>query len=178
MEKLQINQNFGRWRTFLISSLLITITVYSGFEVKAELVRHSGSYKAMLHGALEIGLIVASLILLFYFVFQLRRKQLDQKSMSEKMQALREQLANSGQSDQANEASFQKAVDEQFTAWRFTSSEKEVAMLLLRGLSVKEIADVRHVQEKTVHNQLATIYDKSQLFGRHIFAARFFEDLL
>jgi DNA-binding CsgD family transcriptional regulator/cbb3-type cytochrome oxidase subunit 3 len=162
MEKLKINQNYGWWHTCLISSLLIIITVYSGFEVKAELVRHSGSYKAMFHGALEIGLIVISLILLFYFVFLLRRKP----------------LADSGQFDQANETSFQKAVNEQFTEWRFTSSEKQVAMLLLKGLSVKEIADVRHVQEKTVHNQLSTIYDKSQLSGRHVFAARFFEDLL
>ena len=70
------------------------------------------------------------------------------------------------------------AVDLQLTKWNLTSSEKEVAFLLLKGLSLKEIADIRHTTEKTARAQSGSIYAKSGLSGRSELAAFFLEDLL
>lgn len=70
------------------------------------------------------------------------------------------------------------AVDLQLTKWNLTSSEKEVAFLLLKGLSLKEIADIRHTTEKTARTQSGSIYAKSGLSGRSELAAFFLEDLL
>lgn len=65
----------------------------------------------------------------------------------------------------------------QFEEWELTQTEKEVAMLLLKGLSFKEIAAVRNTLEKTVRQQASSIYRKSGVSGRHAFSAWFIEDL-
>ena len=67
---------------------------------------------------------------------------------------------------------------EQFEHWKLTRTECEVAMLLLKGLSFKEIASVRNTMEKTVRQQASSIYRKSDVSGRHAFSAWFIEDLL
>lgn len=71
-----------------------------------------------------------------------------------------------------------KAIDQQLTKWNLTTAEKEVAFLLLKGLSLKEIAEVRNTAEKTARVQSMAIYEKSGLSGRSELAAFFLEDLL
>ena len=73
---------------------------------------------------------------------------------------------------------YQEVIQKQFEEWQFTPSEKEVASLLLKGLSFEEISSVRDTKEKTVRQQATCIYRKSGLNGRHEFAAWFFEDFL
>jgi len=70
------------------------------------------------------------------------------------------------------------AIDQQLEAWRLTPAEKEVAFLLLKGLSFKEIAPVRGTSERTVRQQALAVYAKSGLAGRAELAAFFLEDLL
>ena len=67
---------------------------------------------------------------------------------------------------------------DQFETWNLTQTEREVAMLLLKGLSFKEIAAVRNTMEKTVRQQASTIYKKANVTGRHAFSAWFIEELL
>jgi len=67
---------------------------------------------------------------------------------------------------------------EQFCLWSLTPSESEVALLLIKGLSMKEIALARNVKEKTVRSQATNIYSKSGYAGRHELAAHFIEDLM
>jgi DNA-binding CsgD family transcriptional regulator len=69
-------------------------------------------------------------------------------------------------------------VSQQFAEWQLTDSEREVGWLLLKGLSLKEIAIVRSTQEKTVRQQASSIYKKAGLSGRHAFSAWFIEDIL
>lgn len=70
------------------------------------------------------------------------------------------------------------AIDAQLARWALSPSEKEVALLLLKGLSLKEIADIRKTAEKTVRAQSVAIYSKSGLAGRSELSAFFLEDLL
>lgn len=67
---------------------------------------------------------------------------------------------------------------QQFKSWQLTGGEQEVAILLLKGLSFKEIAGVRETHEKTVRQQASAIYKKAGVSGRHAFAAWFIEDFL
>jgi len=69
-------------------------------------------------------------------------------------------------------------VTQQFSEWTLTNSEIEVGWLLLKGLSLKEIAIVRNTQEKTVRQQASSIYKKAGINGRHVFSAWFIEDIL
>ena len=70
------------------------------------------------------------------------------------------------------------AIDAQFSRWNFTEAEREVALLLLKGLSVKEIASVRATSERTIRAQAAALYAKAGLSGRAALSAFFLEDLL
>jgi len=69
-------------------------------------------------------------------------------------------------------------IDEQLDVWQLTPSEKEVAFLLIKGLSLKEIAELRKTTEKTTRAQATTIYSKARLSGRSQLSAFFLEDLL
>lgn len=69
-------------------------------------------------------------------------------------------------------------IDAQFALWHLSHSEKDVALLLIKGLSMKEVADIRNTHEKTVRQQATTIYKKSGLSGRKELAAFFLEDIL
>ncbi len=71
-----------------------------------------------------------------------------------------------------------KAINEQFSRWNFTDAEREVALLLLKGLSTKEIAAVRAGSERTVREHARSIYSKAGLTGRSALSAFFLEDLL
>ena len=71
-----------------------------------------------------------------------------------------------------------QAIDKQLTLWNLSAAEKEVAFLLLKGLSLKEIAEIRNTTEKTARAQSAAIYSKAGISGRSELAAFFLEDLL
>ena len=66
----------------------------------------------------------------------------------------------------------------QFDSWGLSPSEAEVALLLIKGLSMKEISAARGVKEKTIRQQATGIYAKSGYAGRHELAAHFIEDLM
>jgi DNA-binding CsgD family transcriptional regulator len=70
------------------------------------------------------------------------------------------------------------ALDQQFERWALSPAEKEVALLLLKGLSHKEIAAVRTITEATARQQARAVYKKAGLSGRNDLAAFFLEDLL
>jgi DNA-binding NarL/FixJ family response regulator len=70
------------------------------------------------------------------------------------------------------------AIDRQLHKWGLSPAEKEVALLLLKGLSHKEVASLRSVSETTVRQQARALYKKAGLEGRADLAAFFLEDLL
>ena len=71
-----------------------------------------------------------------------------------------------------------EAIDAQFGRWNLTEAEREIALLLLKGLSVKEISAVRATSERTIRAQSAALYAKAGLTGRAALSAFFLEDLL
>jgi DNA-binding CsgD family transcriptional regulator len=70
------------------------------------------------------------------------------------------------------------AIDRQLDAWALTRAEKEIALLLLKGLSHKQVAAARSVGEATVRQQARAIYQKANVEGRHDLAAFFLEGML
>ncbi len=74
-------------------------------------------------------------------------------------------------------AGITKAVEHQLDSWGLSDAERDVAFLLIKGLSLKEISTARQTSEHTVRQQAATIYKKSGLGGRAQLSAFFLEDL-
>ena len=69
-------------------------------------------------------------------------------------------------------------IDAQFDHWALTPAERQVALLLLKGLGHKAAADVLARSERTVRQHAVSVYRKSGLAGRAELSAFFLEDLL
>lgn len=70
------------------------------------------------------------------------------------------------------------AVDEEFRAWGLTPTEREIALLILKGHSHKRIAELTGRRERTVRQHGVVVYQKSGLGGRAELAAHFLEELM
>ena len=70
------------------------------------------------------------------------------------------------------------AIGAQFDAWSLSPAEREIGYLLLKGLSMEEIARVRGTSERTARDQARAVYRKAGLGGRSELSAFFLEDLL
>lgn len=70
-----------------------------------------------------------------------------------------------------------QAIAEQLKAWRLTAAEIDIAGLMLKGASLKEIALARDTTEATIRQQAQSIYRKSGLSGRAELSAYFLESL-
>ena len=146
-------------------------------------VAHDASLGAELeHLLVEVALMVAAV---WGTVSFWRRWQSERKASRESIQqAHREAARWKGEADrwasEAREAlrGLGAAIDDQFQRWSLSPAEQEVALLLLKGLSLKEVAGVRETSERTVRQQAASVYKKGDLSGRAELSAFFLEDLL
>lgn len=69
-------------------------------------------------------------------------------------------------------------INEQLENWKLTKSEKDVALLILKGLSNREIAEIRNSSEKTIKQHCSNLYQKSNITNRNELSAFFLEDIL
>jgi DNA-binding CsgD family transcriptional regulator len=68
-------------------------------------------------------------------------------------------------------------MEAQFRQWGMTAAERDVGLLILKGLNHKEIAALRGTSQATVRQQPQSIYQKAELPGKTAFSAYFLEDL-
>jgi DNA-binding CsgD family transcriptional regulator len=130
------------------------------------------------HVLFEITLIVAAAatsILLWWGWWRSRQTLVESRHMLAERSAERDAWRASAEAALAGLA---RAIDERFTAWGLTPAEREVALLLLKGRSHKQIAFATGRSERTVRQHAVAVYQKSQLSGRAELAAFFLEDIL
>ncbi len=123
-------------------------------------------------------IVLASAVAVIFLVVEMRRQSSELASLANTLSNADQQLANITSEMKSARRHYSEVIHEQFETWKLTESEQQVAMLLLKGLSFKEIAAVRSTREKTVRQQASTIYGKSGVDGRHSFSAWFLEDFL
>ena len=70
-----------------------------------------------------------------------------------------------------------RAIESQFDAWALTPAEADIASLLLKGATLREIAVLRRTAESTIRQQAQGVYRKSGLASRAELSAYFLEDL-
>jgi len=73
---------------------------------------------------------------------------------------------------------FGEEIVKQFSRWGLTDSESDIALFTLKGYSAKEIANFRNASDKTVRNQLTSVYKKSATTSKVSFIAWFMEGSL
>jgi DNA-binding CsgD family transcriptional regulator len=115
------------------------------------------------------------LVLLFRVT---RRQREDQVKLIGELEIARAQGQRWRAEARAHLDGLGQAIDAQFSRWNLTEAEREVALLLLKGLSHKEIAAIRATSERTVREQARWLYAKAGLTGRAALSAFFLEDLI
>ena len=161
-------------KTSVLIIIFLLVAMASGADLLADL-SHGASIQ---HIAKEAFIIALSVIAIAWMIVELNLR-------AQQIRSLKQELELASQSDRtANDyviegrKQLSQVVAKQFAEWRLTASEAEVGWLLLKGLSLKEIAIVRDTLGKTVRQQASSIYRKSGVPGRHAFSAWFIEDIL
>ncbi|MFN2375966.1 MAG: response regulator transcription factor [Candidatus Binatia bacterium] len=173
--------NQERRTAFVLAALFASVAALAGFDLLGDLKQGIDAGHALAEG-----LVVA--VGLTGFGWMLLRLQRLARQASRLGEAARELAADLAASRLEAErwrrdtgdliAGLGAAIDRQLLRWELTAAEQEVALLLLKGLSHKEIAGMRGTGEATVRQQSRAIYRKAGLAGRHDLAAFFLEDLL
>ena len=164
----------GAGTVTLAISLFAIIVLLIGFDVSADY--RSGTERShLLTEAVVMGLALVGVVALWrQFRFVQRRAQqltVDLAAAQHAAERFREEAHDAlrGLGD---------AIDRQFTRWNLSPAEREVGLLLLKGLSHKDIAEVRSTTETTIRQQALAVYRKSSLRSRAELSAFFLEDLL
>jgi len=111
-------------------------------------------------------------------VKDIRSRTLNTVRLKQELVLSDDKLRNISQEMKNARHAYSHVIHNQFEQWHLTLSEQEIAMLLLKGLSFKEISSVRNTKDKTVRQQASVIYSKANVEGRHEFAAWFLEDFM
>lgn len=133
---------------------------------------------SLLHAGVEGAVVViaaAGVVYLLKGTFRLKRSLENQRELSDRL--AQENKAYKEQSKKYVEG-LSQSIDDQLSKWELSKAEKEVAFLLLKGFSLKEIAQLRGTTERTARTQSASVYAKAGLENRSQLAAFFLEDLL
>lgn len=138
-----------------------------------------------LHVFFELALILFSLGSIAVLSLQWRRATAElagtQRTLAAAQRSLEERAAERDAWRQSAEASLSglgQAIDRQFGAWGLTPTEREVALLLLKGHGHKQIAGLTGRSERTVRQHAVAVYEKAGLGGRAELAAFFLQDLM
>ena len=119
-----------------------------------------------------------SAFVLAFIIFEYLAQQRALGDLRNQLQNARGQLARLDPKTQQLASQYRAVMQKQFEAWQLTASEQDVVIMLLKGLSFREIADLRETREKTVRQQASSVYAKAGVSGRNELAAWFFEDML
>ncbi len=158
----------------LASALLFLIAAMVGLD----LISDRGEGVATAHVVIEAGAAALALLGGSWLAVWVRRLSVERDAARSDAARQRAEAARwRGEAEQALRG-LGEAIDVQLARWALTDAEREVALLLLKGLSTKEIAAVRGVSDRTIRQQAATVYQKAGLQGRADLSAFFLEDLL
>jgi len=128
--------------------------------------------------SLAIAIVVAVLLTAVYIVWQRKTATLRARALFHQLEVAQQTAERRGAEAEELARGLSEQIDRQLAKWGLTAAEHEVALLMLKGLRHKEIADLRGTSERTVRQQAATIYKKAGIGGRTDLAAFFMEDLL
>lgn len=137
--------------------LTFWILVLTGLGMGSDVAFDALSGAPPAHSLLEVALTVLAAV---GAISLFRELQHARKGQEEAHLALREARSRAAESQeaarrwraQAEEVlrGLGAAIEQQFEAWGLTPAEREVGLLLLKGLSFKELAEVRQTSERTV----------------------------
>lgn len=158
----------------IIALVLLIIMVLNFFDVLTDISLGVPQW----HIIEESFIVLMSGVAAMFLIFDIRKRTKNTLLLKNQLSLSAYELENITEEMSLARKQYSQVIHDQFELWQLTKSEQEVAMLLLKGLSFKEISAVRETKEKTVRQQASTIYSKSAVEGRHEFSAWFLEDFI
>jgi DNA-binding NarL/FixJ family response regulator len=162
----------------LFGLYLILVTAYSSYEIIDELKDLESNQETLMHVSSEIVLVLASFCALLYFSYYIYSQHKSRVQLEKSLQEVKKNLEGANIRLQQGKKEYFETIQWQFKEWLLSPSEAQIALLMLKGLSIKEIAKARSTHDRTVRKQASAIYEKSNLAGRHELSAWFIEDML
>lgn len=133
---------------------------------------------ALANELVEAGLLAGAVALIALVATETRDLRLERLRLIEDLAMARSEGERWRQAARGHVAGLSQAIAAQLQAWGLTEAEGDVAGLMLKGLSHKEIAALRDCSEATIRQHATAVYRKSNLAGRTQLTAYFLEDLL
>lgn len=159
----------------VVGLALIILTALAGIDLLHDIA--GGDTTIMvLHDVLNFGIPCG--LLLYIWKLEPLKSQRRRKRLLQVAQRQRADLAQLSLLARKQLEGLAVFINAHFENWDLTPAEKEVALLLLKGFSMREIADLRDISERTARQQATAVYGKSGLNGRTGLSAFFLEDLL
>lgn len=160
-----------RWIFSGLLVVIITLLVLDAWEDLS----HGASLSHILEETVLVAICLGGLVYLWRRYFRFKTENIH---MRREVGRLRDDLAAYKRETAHLIEELSARIESQLRSWGLTEAEQSVCMLALKGLSTKEIATARATAEKTISQQLTSIYGKSGLRGRAELAAFFLEDLM
>lgn len=126
---------------------------------------------------LDRGVVVGAMIAVAWVTYALRDVRAENLALRRDLARAIAQGAGWREANGATLDDLAEAVRRQFVAWSLTPAETDIAGLMLKGASLRDIAQARRTSETTIRQQAQGIYRKSGLAGRTELAAYFLESL-
>lgn len=166
---------FIKHERLLVGSFFLVFALLTLFDVLEDLY-HGAS---IFHVAFEIIIVLLTLAVSALFIRTfIKYRNRDLASIRFELDKTKAAaMVLEGQTQKLKEG-VSKTISEQLLVWKLTDAEQDVAFLLIKGLSLREISELRHSTERTIRQQSSSIYKKSGLSGRAELSAFFIEDLL
>lgn len=164
---------FKHDKTVLIC-IFIFITICTVFDV----VEHYYNKTSFYHVIPEILIIFLSTgTFIYLYMIATRSREDIIKSARDEIKKVKEDSDSWQLKAKTLSLGITEAIQEQLNIWHLTKAEQDVCFFLLKGLSIKEISELRNTTERTARQQASEIYKKSGLSGRSQLSAFFLEDL-
>ncbi len=155
----------GERRAMVLAALILVQALCAMFFIGDLIFDLSqGDHLDDLHMILEAVAAVALTAGVIYLMRELRDLTNRMAAMELGIRAARGEMAN--------------LIDAFFDQWRLTPSEREIALMVLKGIDNESIAQMRGTASSTVRAQCTRIYAKAGVDGRAQLLSIFMEELL
>lgn len=163
-------------KIFIAILVLVLALIYTGLEVWSE--EEKVSIFEFLLDTLEKALLIVGAGGVFILLHQMRRQNQERLNLMNELQVAKIEGQEWRKRAQLFVDGIAAEIEKQFRDWGLSQAESDIARLMVKGFSHKEIADLRNTAEATVRQQARNIYQKSKLPGRTALCSYFLEDLL
>ncbi len=154
--------------------LFVLVTVLVVWDIAIDLVAGTTAT----HLAIEFIIMLAAITGAFWSLGQFRTARRLEKDLQQNPEKASEETSNWKGNEQSVLDEFRVVIDKQLTEWNYSAKEKEMAFYLLKGLSLKEIAELKGGTYISVKQQAHLLYRKAGLGGRTELSAFFLDRIV